>query len=187
MPNGRHSLSNFASRAGRDAHNIQKRVVFGMLRVRLLCEVRNFSPITRSRTPDAPPGLDQPLSPKIATSPSRIHARFVVLSRLISRRMATSAVTSVCPDLRGGVQPGARFVPLSSHCEPLHSLELRALDSFSSYRGSNESIPDERAPPRRSVQTYRTIGSILLAHTQRGLSQCLNLVIPPLPLAPIQV
>ena len=41
-----------------------KRVVGGMLRVRLLCKVRNFSPITRSRgEKDAPPGLDPRLPP----------------------------------------------------------------------------------------------------------------------------
>lgn len=38
----------------RDTHNIYKCVVGGMLRVRLLCKVRKFSPITRSRGDRSP-------------------------------------------------------------------------------------------------------------------------------------
>lgn len=68
---------------------------------------------------------------KITIPHSRIHPRFGILSLLTSRRMATSAVIFFCLDLCCGVQPGARFVLLSSHCEPLHSLKLRALDLFS--------------------------------------------------------
>lgn len=59
----------------------------------------------------------------------------------------------------------------SALCESLHSRELRALDSFSSYRRSNESIPDERAPPRRSVQTYRTITTARREHPPLAVSQ----------------
>lgn len=148
----------------RDTHNIYKCVVGGMLRVRLLCKVRKFSPITRSRG-DRSPSFSKQKSQYY--TPGFIRGlwfyRRYRCSSAGARQRQTRPSYLFTPDLCWAFSLAHALFRSSRTANLPHSLKLRPLDLFS-YCSSDKYIPDEHAPPFCSVQTYHTITTARREH-----------------------
>lgn len=140
----------------KNSHGIYESVVVGrMLLVRLLCKVRKFSPITRSRRERCATwirsclslvrSLSLPFQKNGNQTPEFIRGlQFCRWYRSSSADLRQRQNRPSYLFTQISAVPGARFVPLVPRCKSLCSLKLRPLDLFS-YCSSRKCIPHTKA------------------------------------------